>query len=172
MKKIISILVPTFGLLLGISLTPKETIKPAPKRAAVVIATSTTASTSTTTSTTTTVATTTTTRPKPPVTQPRPPSYPAGSVQQMIVDKFGPYAKKALAVAWCESNYYSNILNATPPDLSYGLFQINMYGKLGPKRREAYHLPNNEALFDPMTNINIAFSMSSGGRNFSAWSCN
>jgi hypothetical protein len=52
----------------------------------------------------------------------------------------------------------------------YGLFQINMTGSMGPDRREKYGLQSNEDLYNPLTNARIAFQMSNGGKNWSAWS--
>jgi len=59
--------------------------------------------------------------------------------------------------------------NSKTGDNSYGLFQINMIGSLGPSRLEKYNLESNEDLFDPLTNANIAYQMSDGGNNWSAW---
>lgn len=59
--------------------------------------------------------------------------------------------------------------NSSTGDNSYGLFQINMIGSLGPARLEKYKLESNEDLFDPFTNAKIAFQMSNGGKNWSAW---
>lgn len=75
----------------------------------------------------------------------------------------------ALAVAKAESNWRPTAHNATPPDDSYGLFQINMLGSMGPARRMQYHLASNEALYDPATNARVAFSMSGGGANWGPW---
>ena len=52
----------------------------------------------------------------------------------------------------------------------YGLFQINMTGSMGPDRRKKYGLSSNEDLYDPLTNARIAYQMSNGGKNWSAWS--
>ena len=59
--------------------------------------------------------------------------------------------------------------NSKTGDNSYGLFQINMIGSLGPARLEKYGLKSNEDLFDPMTNAKIAYQMSNGGKDWSAW---
>jgi hypothetical protein len=59
--------------------------------------------------------------------------------------------------------------NASTGDNSYGLFQINMRGAMGPERLKKYGLDSNEDLFDPTTNATIAYKMSSGGKNWSAW---
>jgi hypothetical protein len=46
--------------------------------------------------------------------------------------------------------------NADTGDLSYGLFQINMIGGMGPERRQALGLKSNEELYDPATNVRAA----------------
>ncbi len=74
----------------------------------------------------------------------------------------------AAAIAMAESGGNSNAHNPKPPDNSYGLWQINMIGDLGPARRQQYGLSSNEQLFDPVTNAKIAFRIS-GGSNFSPW---
>jgi hypothetical protein len=51
----------------------------------------------------------------------------------------------------------------------YGLFQINMTGSMGKDRRIKYGLSRNEDLFDPLTNAKIAYHMSNGGKDWSAW---
>ncbi len=54
-------------------------------------------------------------------------------------------------------------------DSSYGLFQINMLGDLGPDRRDKFDLHANAELFNPVLNAEIAFYMSDGGKNWTAW---
>lgn len=54
-------------------------------------------------------------------------------------------------------------------DQSYGLFQINMLGNLGPSRRKQYGLSSNDDLYDPLTNAKVAFRLSKGGTDFGAW---
>ena len=58
-------------------------------------------------------------------------------------------------------------------DASYGLWQINMLGKMGPDRRKKYKLSSNNDLFDPETNAKIAYNMATnGGRKparFTPW---
>jgi hypothetical protein len=76
--------------------------------------------------------------------------------------------KMAWAVAVRESTLRPFALNKTSN--CYGLFQINMSGTLGPDRRNKYGLDSNENLFDPLTNAKIAYQMSNGGKNWSAWS--
>ena len=60
--------------------------------------------------------------------------------------------------------------NANTGDNSYGLFQINMLGAMGPERRRQYGLSSNEDLFDPLTNARVAYRMSNGGKNWNPWS--
>lgn len=59
--------------------------------------------------------------------------------------------------------------NTSTGDNSYGLFQINMIGDLGTDRLEKFDLKKNSDLFDPVRNAEIAFFMSNGGKNWSAW---
>jgi len=66
-------------------------------------------------------------------------------------------AKIMAAVAMAESGGDSEALNDDgKKDLSYGLFQINMIGGIGPERRDLYNLDSNNNLYDPMTNIRVA----------------
>lgn len=80
----------------------------------------------------------------------------------------GKELKMAWAVAVKESTLRPFALNRSSN--CYGLFQINMSGSLGPNRREKYGIDSNEDLFDPLTNAKIAYQMSNGGKNWSAWS--
>jgi hypothetical protein len=78
---------------------------------------------------------------------------------------------EAWSVAKKESNgrplaYNGNIKTG---DNSYGVFQINMIGSMGGDRREKFNLTYNKDLLDPWTNATIAFHMSNGGKNWSAW---
>lgn len=75
------------------------------------------------------------------------------------------------AIALAESGGGSDKLNNNPNtgDLSYGLWQINMIGNLGPERRKLFGISNNEQLFDPVTNAKAAFAIKKR-QGFSAWS--
>lgn len=73
------------------------------------------------------------------------------------------------AIALGESGGNPRAHNPRPPDNSYGLWQINMIGSLGPARRRQFGIPSNEALFDPLTNARAAFIVSGGGGNFRPW---
>jgi hypothetical protein len=75
----------------------------------------------------------------------------------------------ATAVALAESGGRPRAHNPVPPDNSYGLWQINMLGALGPERRRAFHLGGNNQLFDPMANARAAFAISRQGRSFGPW---
>lgn len=85
------------------------------------------------------------------------------------------FTGSSLEMAWAivqkESNSrpYAHNDNASTGDNSYGIFQINMRGAMGPERLKRYGLESNEDLFDPFTNATIAYKMSNGGQNWSAW---
>lgn len=74
----------------------------------------------------------------------------------------------AKAVVFYESTNRPMALNKSSN--CYGLFQINMTGSMGPDRRKKYGLKSNEDLYNPLINAQIAFQMSNGGKNWSAWS--
>jgi hypothetical protein len=75
--------------------------------------------------------------------------------------------KMAKAIVFYESTNRPLALNKKSN--CYGLFQINMSGSMGPDRRERYGLESNEDLLDPLTNAKVAYHMSAGGSNWSAW---
>jgi hypothetical protein len=79
--------------------------------------------------------------------------------------------KEAWAVAMKESTGRPTAHNDNPStgDNSYGLFQINMRGSMGPDRAEKYGLASYEDLFDPYINATIAYQMSKGGKNWGPW---
>jgi len=79
--------------------------------------------------------------------------------------------KTAWAVAKAESNgqpirYNGNIKTG---DNSYGLFQINMIGELGPDRREKYGIKYHGELMSPVRNAEIVYAMTQGGTNWKSW---
>lgn len=78
----------------------------------------------------------------------------------------------ATAVALAESSGHPNDINDDPAtgDLSYGLWQINMIGDLGPARRKTFGISSNDQLLDPATNAKAAYILSNHGLNFNAWS--
>jgi cell wall-associated NlpC family hydrolase len=79
--------------------------------------------------------------------------------------------RTAWAIAMRESGGDPRALNdnSNTGDLSYGLFQINMIGGLGPSRRQLYNLKSNDELLDPATNAKVAYRLSAGGKDFGAW---
>ena len=72
------------------------------------------------------------------------------------------------AIAMAESGGNSNAHNNKPPDNSYGLWQINMIGDLGPERRKQFGISNNEQLKDPVTNAHAA-RLIKKSQGFGAW---
>lgn len=80
--------------------------------------------------------------------------------------------KTAWAVAKAESNGrpFAFNGNANTGDSSYGIFQINMIGDLGPDRKDKFNLDLNAELFSPVKNAEIVFHMTKGGKDWSSWS--
>ena len=82
---------------------------------------------------------------------------------------------KALRTAWAIAKRESNGRpmayngNRKTGDSSYGLFQINMLGKLGIDRKEKFNLRSNVLLFDPVVNAEITYYMTDGGKDWSSW---
>jgi len=82
---------------------------------------------------------------------------------------------QALKVAWAVAKKESTGRplahngNASTGDNSYGLFQINMLGELGEDRRAKFGLDSNAELLNPVVNAQVAYHMSDGGKNWSAW---
>jgi len=91
-----------------------------------------------------------------------------------ILESVG-FSGSGLRMAWAivqkESTARPHAHNDNPRtgDDSYGLFQINMRGSMGPDRRERYGLSSNEDLFNPVINSQVAFKMSNGGKIWGAW---
>jgi hypothetical protein len=79
--------------------------------------------------------------------------------------------KTAWAVAKAESNGRPFAFNGNikTGDSSYGVFQINMIGNLGPDRRDKFDLDANVELFSPVKNAEIVFHMTKGGTDWKAW---
>jgi hypothetical protein len=68
---------------------------------------------------------------------------------------------KALAISFRESSHNASAYNgnAKTKDKSYGLFQINMAGDLGPSRMKSQKLKSYEDLYDAETNIRVLRNM-------------
>jgi len=75
------------------------------------------------------------------------------------------------AIAMAESSGDSAALNNNPNtgDLSYGLWQINMIGDMGPERRKLFGIKSNEELLDPLTNAKAAYEIYKL-QGYAAWS--
>lgn len=84
---------------------------------------------------------------------------------------YGHGLEMALAIIHFESTnkIYAHNQNSKTGDNSYGLFQINMIGSMGPARLEKYGLESNEDLFDPEVNARVAYEISGGGKSWGAW---
>jgi hypothetical protein len=74
-----------------------------------------------------------------------------------------------VAIARAESGWDPRAHNPTPPDNSFGLWQINMIGNLGPERRKLFGIDSNDELFDPATNARAA-KIIHKQQGFDAWS--
>lgn len=75
----------------------------------------------------------------------------------------------AVAIALTESGGDARAYNPRGLDNSYGLWQINMRGDLGPDRRKKLGLTSNEQLFDPATNARAMMLISGGGKDWTPW---
>lgn len=64
-----------------------------------------------------------------------------------------------IGIAYAESGGDPNAHNGQGRDDSYGLWQINMKGAMGPARRKAFGIATNTALYDPATNAKAAYSV-------------
>ena len=80
--------------------------------------------------------------------------------------------RMAWAIAKAESNGRPFAFNGNTKtgDSSYGIFQINMLGTLGPDRRDKLNLDLNAELFSPVKNAQAVFYMTDGGTNWTSWS--
>ena len=79
-------------------------------------------------------------------------------------------AKTMAAIAGGESTFNNKAHNnnALTGDNSYGLWQINMLGKMGAARRAEFGISSNEDLFNPMTNAKAAKKIYDS-QGFGAW---
>jgi len=65
-------------------------------------------------------------------------------------------AVKMVAIALRESGGNTLAHNGTPPDDSYGLWQLNMLGKLLPERLRLFGISSPQELYDPAVNARAA----------------
>lgn len=82
-----------------------------------------------------------------------------------------PLNQIAVCVAICrgESNFYDRAYNFAHKDRSYGLWQINMKGLMGPVRRVQYRIKRNEDLYKPDVNARAMASISKKGKSWKPW---
>jgi len=80
-------------------------------------------------------------------------------------------AKIMAAISVAESGLNTNAhnTNSATGDNSYGLWQINMIGALGPERQKLFGIRSNNELFDPLTNAKAAYAIYKQ-QGFNAWS--
>lgn len=76
----------------------------------------------------------------------------------------------AIAIAESSGNTHAHNDTFVTGDNSYGLWQINMIGGLGPARRAHFKLNKNEELFDPATNARVAYALYKARGNWFDWS--
>lgn len=81
-----------------------------------------------------------------------------------------PDTAAAIALAETGGTGNTNAHNVVPPDNSYGPWQINMLGSLGPDRRKKLGITQNSQLFDPGINARAMVMISNGGTNWTPWS--
>lgn len=80
----------------------------------------------------------------------------------------------AVAVAWAESKgdalAHNDNYKRGGRDDSYGLWQINMLGSMGPRRRQLFGIKEDDDLFDPRTNARAMVKLwLNKGRSFRDW---
>ena len=73
------------------------------------------------------------------------------------------------AIAMGESSGNPKAFNPKGRDLSYGLWQINMLGNMGPERRRLFGIQYNDELYDPKVNAKAAYQIYKK-QGFRAWS--
>jgi hypothetical protein len=78
-------------------------------------------------------------------------------------------AQIAAAIAMAESGGNASQVTNDSDDYSFGLWQINMKGSMGPSRRALYGLKKNEDLLDPTVNARVMSEISHQGQSFGAW---
>lgn len=75
----------------------------------------------------------------------------------------------AVAVAQAESSGNTLAHNSKGLDDSYGLWQINMRGSMGPDRRAKLGIAADVALLDPAVNARAMMLVSNGGKAWHKW---
>ena len=82
----------------------------------------------------------------------------------------GQHLLNMMAIAGRESAWQPGAYNGVGVDRSYGLFQINMKGSLGPDRLKKIGIQSNEDLYDPVNNVKGAWILGGGkSENYKPW---
>jgi hypothetical protein len=77
----------------------------------------------------------------------------------------------AIALAESSGNPHAHNDNPKTRDDSFGLWQINMFEKLGPARRQQFGIATNDELLDPLTNARAARTVfTDANARFTPWS--
>lgn len=92
----------------------------------------------------------------------------SGDPAAVIGRRFGPHAGKALRVARCESGFDPRAVGRAG---ERGIFQIHPIHWRGPKGLVRLMGIDPAALFDPVVNTEVAYKLSRGGTDWSAWTC-
>lgn len=100
---------------------------------------------------------------------------------QAFSDVFGANAPAWCAISRCESGWRLDAINVSGLDDSHGPLQINFYGALGPSRLvliqslgyQVATVDEAKALMrsDWHASLHVAYVLSSGGVDYSPWSC-
>lgn len=78
-------------------------------------------------------------------------------------------AKVAAAIAMAESGGDPGSHTVDSDDDSWGLWQINMKGDLGPERRRQFSLSADSDLADPLVNAKAMYAISGHGSSWKKW---
>lgn len=80
-------------------------------------------------------------------------------------------ARTLAAIAQAESRGNPNAHNDNPRtgDDSYGLWQINMLGRMGPERLKRFGLKSYSDLYDPATNARVALAIKRAAKGYRDW---
>lgn len=99
----------------------------------------------------------------------------------VFTEVFGANAAAWCAISWCESGWRLDAMNVSGLDDSHGPLQINFHGALGPSRLALIQslgypvVTVDEAKLmmrsDWHASLHVAYVLSSGGVDYSPWSC-
>ena len=79
-------------------------------------------------------------------------------------------ARTLAAIGMAESRGRPSALNPYGRDYSFGLWQINMLGRMGPERLKRFGLKSYSDLYDPKTNARVALQMAREAGGYRDWS--